>query len=123
MNISQSTLAPEDLVSRDRFGLPVPRPPANSLTLRLNLVLLLAGFLLISASFSSGQLPTDAFHESTDTGPVVLTVLSTCPLDISVQLTTSRIANLTRLIHTFAICMTIHTYIVAGTFNMPTSYQ
>ena len=29
----------------------------------------------------------------------------------SVQLTTSRIGNLTRLIHTLAICVTIHTYI------------
>ena len=29
----------------------------------------------------------------------------------SVQLTTSRISNLTRLIHTLAICVTIHTYI------------
>ena len=28
-----------------------------------------------------------------------------------VQLTTSRIGNLTRLIHTLAICVTIHTYI------------
>ena len=28
-----------------------------------------------------------------------------------VQLTTSRIGNLTRLIHTLAICMSIHTYI------------
>ena len=27
------------------------------------------------------------------------------------QLTTSRIGNLTRLIHTLAICVTIHTYI------------
>ena len=27
-----------------------------------------------------------------------------------VQLTTSRIGNLTRLIHTFALCVTIHTY-------------
>ena len=29
-----------------------------------------------------------------------------------VQLTTSRIGNLTRLIHTLAICVTIHTYII-----------
>ena len=41
-----------------------------------------------------------------------------------VQLTTSRIANLTRLIYTLAVCddytCTIHTYIhIAGTFNMP----
>ena len=28
-----------------------------------------------------------------------------------VQLTTSRISNLTRLIHTLALCVTIHTYI------------
>ena len=31
-----------------------------------------------------------------------------------VQLTTSRIGNLTRLIHTLAICETIHTYIHTG---------
>ena len=29
-----------------------------------------------------------------------------------VQLTKSRIGNLTRLIHTLAICVTIHTYII-----------
>ena len=39
-----------------------------------------------------------------------------------VQLTTSRIGNLTRLIHSLLYVMTIHTYNV-GTFNMPTSYQ
>ena len=32
-------------------------------------------------------------------------------LIFSVQLATSRIGNLTRLIHTLAICVTIHTYI------------
>ena len=32
-----------------------------------------------------------------------------------VQLTTSRIGNLTRLIRTLAICVTIHTYIPSGT--------
>ena len=31
-----------------------------------------------------------------------------------VQLTTSRIGNLTRLIHTLAICVTIHTYKCSG---------
>ena len=46
-----------------------------------------------------------------------------------VQLTTSRIGSLIRLIHTLAICVTIHniwTYLyryTAGTFNMPTSCQ
>ena len=33
----------------------------------------------------------------------------------SVQLTTSRIGNLTRLIHILAICVTIHTYIMVTT--------
>ena len=33
-----------------------------------------------------------------------------------VQLTTSRIGNLTRLIHTLAVCLTTHTYNVALTF-------
>ena len=40
-----------------------------------------------------------------------------------VQLSTSRVGNLTRLIHTFAICVTVHTCTTAGTSNMPTSYQ
>ena len=30
-----------------------------------------------------------------------------------IQLTTCRIGNLTRLIHTLAICVTIHTYILS----------
>ena len=38
------------------------------------------------------------------------------PGEFPVQLTTSRIGKLTRLILTLAIC-------VADTFNMPTSYQ
>ena len=44
----------------------------------------------------------------------------------SVQLTTSRIGNLTRLIHTLLYAMTIHICdenVYAGTFNIPTSYQ
>ena len=32
-------------------------------------------------------------------------------IHLPVQLTTNRIGNLTRLIHTLAICVTIHTYI------------
>ena len=38
MNIFQSTFAPESLVSRDRFGRPVPRQPVHSHT-QANLVL------------------------------------------------------------------------------------
>ena len=34
-----------------------------------------------------------------------------------VQLTTCRIGNLTRLIHTLAICVTIHTYIHTHIMN------
>ena len=40
MNISLSEFAPENLVSRDGFGSPVPRQPAHLISiLRLNLVL------------------------------------------------------------------------------------
>ena len=39
MNISLSPFAPENLVSRDGFGRPVPLQPAKFSTLRLNLVL------------------------------------------------------------------------------------
>ena len=38
MNICLSAFAPENFVSRDGFGRPVPRQPVHS-TLRLNLVL------------------------------------------------------------------------------------
>ena len=34
-----------------------------------------------------------------------------------VQLTTSRISNLTRLVHTHAICVTIHTHMVGRGFE------
>ena len=37
-----------------------------------------------------------------------------------VKLTMSRIGNLTRLIHTLAICVTIHTYIHVMTFRVAT---
>ena len=40
-----------------------------------------------------------------------------------VQLTTSRIANLTRLIHTLLQVMTIHTYTVWGATNIIPGYQ
>ena len=39
MNISLSAFAPENLVSRDEFGSPVPRQPAHLHILRLNLVI------------------------------------------------------------------------------------
>ena len=39
-----------------------------------------------------------------------------------VQLTTSRIGNLTRLIHTLAICVTIHTY-MKGIFVFNVLYK
>ena len=70
-NISPSAFAPENLVSREGFGSPVPRQLAHLHTLRLNLVLTHGGFIF--------------------------------PL----QLTTSRIGNLTWLILTLAICVTI----------------
>ena len=38
-----------------------------------------------------------------------------------VQLTTSRIGNLTRLIHTLALCATIHTYPVIEFGTLPVS--
>ena len=54
---------------------------------------------------------------------VVINVLADREIFIfPVQLTTSRIGNLTRLVHTLAICVTIP-YMSAGTFNMPISYQ
>ena len=41
-NISVSSFAPENLVSRDRFGRPVPRqPPRSPYVLGLNLVVVL----------------------------------------------------------------------------------
>ena len=39
INISLSTFAPENLVSRNGFGFPVPRQPAHLSILRLNLAL------------------------------------------------------------------------------------
>ena len=39
MNISLSPFAPENLVSRDMFGCPVPRQVYSSATIRLDLVL------------------------------------------------------------------------------------
>ena len=52
MNMSLSPYVPENLVSRDGFIRPVPRQPAHSPVLRLNLVHLLTGFLPISATAS-----------------------------------------------------------------------
>ena len=51
MNISLSLFAPEILVSRDRFGRPVPRQPAHSLHWGW-ILCLLTGFLPLSATAS-----------------------------------------------------------------------
>ena len=50
MNISLSPFAPENLVSRDGFGSPVPRQPAHLHTQAESAWCLLAGFLPISAA-------------------------------------------------------------------------
>ena len=92
-HISLSAFAPENLVSRDGFGSPVPRQPAH-LTLRLNLVLtygILPEFrggvhlLILNRHTPSGQsrvyrvtqLRTDGVHcrESAGTGPVNIKVV------------------------------------------------
>ena len=91
MNISLSPFAPEDLVSRDGFGRPVPRQPAHYPHSGW-IWCLLTGFLPISAAASISlcqpppgqsrvdhvtQLRTDGIHcrESAGTGPVVLKVV------------------------------------------------
>ena len=51
MDISPSRFAPENLVSRDRFGRPVPHQPAHS-PQSGRIRCLLTGFLLISAAAS-----------------------------------------------------------------------
>ena len=92
---SPSLVAPENLVSRDRFDRPVPRPASacSFSARRLNLVCLLAGFLPLSVGvhlsiyylyhqppsgqsrvYDAPQVHTDGVHcrESAGTGPVVL---------------------------------------------------
>ena len=102
MNISLSPFAPENLVSRDGFGSPVPRQPAHlhtqaeSVNININIngaYLFLTGFLPISAAASIYlyrhtpsdqsrvdwvmQLRTHGVHcrESAGTGPVVPSVV------------------------------------------------
>ena len=94
MNISLSAFAPENLISRDGFGSPVPRQPAH-LHVRLNLVLTYGVppefrggvhlFILNRRHTPSGQsrvyrvtrLRTDGVHyrEFVGTGPVNLKVV------------------------------------------------
>ena len=89
-----SPLAPENLVSRDGFGRPVPRHPARFSTLRLNLVLAHGippdprGDVHLSIPptaigpvpirvYRVTQMRTDGVYcrESVGTGPVVLKVV------------------------------------------------
>ena len=60
MNISLSAFAPDNLVSRDGFGSPVPRQPAHSI-LRLNLMLTY-GLLPSSAAASIHLFKTAIRH-------------------------------------------------------------
>ena len=94
MDISLSPFAPENLISRDGFGSPVPRQPAHLHTQAESGALTFTGFLPISAAASiiylnrhtpSGQsrvyrvtqLRTDGVHcrESAGTRPVNLDVV------------------------------------------------
>ena len=95
MNISMSPFAPENLVSRDGFGCPVPRQPARSpLRLYLNRLIVLTDgipstfrgsvhlFIPLIAISSVQSLPGHAVayqwlhcRESAGTGPVVLKVV------------------------------------------------
>ena len=114
-SISLSPFAPENLVSRDEFGRPVPRQPAISHTQAESGT----GFLPISAAASiyffnchtpSGhpriywftQMRTDGVHcrESAGTGPVVLKLISVTgaafaspyrPINVSISLPTPTI--------------------------------
>ena len=99
IHISLSAFAPENLVSRDGFGSPVPRQPAH-LILRLNLVLTYGippefrgsvHLIILNSHTPSGQsrvyrvtqLRTDGVHcrESAGTGSVnVKVVLNECCL-------------------------------------------
>ena len=92
MDISLSPFAPENLVSRDGFGRPVPRQPAHS-PHSICIWCLLTGFLPISAAASinlyhhtpSGQsrvywvtqLRSDGvyYRESAGSGPVVFKIV------------------------------------------------
>ena len=87
----------------------------------------------MDAATELGRNPTSKHHiqlEQTDAGrpnPSRETKFSGATADkeifiFPVQLTTSRIDNLTRLIHTLAICVTLHTYIHSHTFLFLSSF-
>ena len=83
---------------------------------------------IISLSMEMSRLTRDGTAEPVSGDQILRHARGQRNIIFPVQLTTSRIGNLTRLIHTLLYVMTIHTYIrtytvTAGTFNMPTSYE
>ena len=57
---------------------------------------------------STNQIQPEYGDEQADAGRDCRTCLARPKSQARVQLTTSRIGNLTRLVHTLAICVTIH---------------